>query len=85
MVLPVVAGGLLFAAPSCRARGRGDAVRGDYCSILQSFLKHAEAEARRVTPEAVAKIEEAEEICWVWSNYVRLPLPPTRSPVRRGI
>lgn len=74
MVLPVVAGGLLFAAPSCRAREAVEMQSEADTLILQSFLKHAEAEARRVTPEAVAKIEEAEEICWVWSNYVRLPL-----------
>lgn len=42
--------------------------------ILESFLKHAAANAGRVTPEAVAKITETEDICWTWSQYLRPPL-----------
>lgn len=42
--------------------------------ILESFLRHVDGAVARVTPEAVADIEQAEDICWVWSQYVRMPL-----------
>ncbi len=42
--------------------------------ILASFLKHADGAAARLTPEAVAKIEQVEDICWIWSRYAEMPL-----------
>ncbi|MBM4050104.1 MAG: hypothetical protein FJ279_33835, partial [Planctomycetes bacterium] len=42
--------------------------------ILKAFLKHTDANVARVTPEAVAKIDQPEDICWTWSQYLRMPL-----------
>jgi hypothetical protein len=42
--------------------------------ILESFLKYAGEYAAEVTPDAVAKIDQPEEICWVWSQYLSMPL-----------
>ena len=42
--------------------------------VLASFLKHADGAVARLTPEAVAKIEQVEDICWVWSRYADMPL-----------
>ncbi len=43
-------------------------------AVVASFVKHAEDCVRRFTPQSVAKIEQPEDICWVWSGYARLPL-----------
>ena len=42
--------------------------------IPASFLKHADGAAARLTPEAVAKIEQVEDNCWIWFRYADMPL-----------
>jgi len=42
--------------------------------VLASFLKHADGAAARLTLEAVARIEQVEDICWIWSRYADMPL-----------
>ncbi|NPV47493.1 MAG: hypothetical protein HPY69_11070 [Armatimonadetes bacterium] len=46
----------------------------DDATILEWFLKHTESNVARVTPEALAAVEQAEDICWVWVPYTQMPL-----------
>lgn len=43
-------------------------------AILESFPRHTEIIIEGITDYAVARIEQAEDICWVWSRYLRMPL-----------
>lgn len=42
--------------------------------ILESFLRHTKTISEGITQEAVRKIEQPEDICWVWARYLRMPL-----------
>lgn len=42
--------------------------------ILAAFLKHTTNIEKQLTPAAMAKIETAEDICWVWCPYLQMPL-----------
>ncbi|MEM4406661.1 MAG: hypothetical protein QXS68_06415, partial [Candidatus Methanomethylicaceae archaeon] len=43
-------------------------------AILESFLRHTEIIVGGITEDAVARIEQPEDICWVWARYLRMPL-----------
>ncbi|MDH7568495.1 MAG: hypothetical protein QHJ73_02765, partial [Armatimonadota bacterium] len=75
MVLPVMVGAVLLAdASGCSAREPAKMASPDDQLILESFLRHAAGAPNRFTPAAVARIDQPEDICWVWVNYARLPL-----------
>ncbi len=42
--------------------------------ILESYLRHTTENAARFTPQAVAAVEQPEDICWTWIPYLRMPL-----------
>ena len=42
--------------------------------ILANFLTHVDGSVARLTSAAVAGIEQPEDICWTWSQYLRMPL-----------
>jgi len=66
--------GLAGAARLAVAREPVETESAEDRQILQSFLAHVPGAARRLTPEAVAKIQEPEDICWTWSKYAHMPL-----------
>ncbi|MBW3625658.1 MAG: hypothetical protein KY468_19875, partial [Armatimonadetes bacterium] len=42
--------------------------------ILQSFLKHADAAVKEITPEKMRAVREVEQIAWVHSKYLDMQL-----------
>lgn len=66
--------GLLFSGGPCGAREPIAMCCEEDTLILQAFLRHTESSLARFTPEAVAKIEQPEDICWQWAQYLAMPL-----------
>ena len=72
VALAALSAALTAAAPPVKMDSDADR------RILAAFLKHTDDCLARVTPEAVGKITQGEDICWVWSKYCRMPLTAYR-------
>ena len=75
VILPALLAGILLWHGEARlARGAVEMESREDRLILENFLKHTESCVRRFTPEAMAQIEQPEDLCWTWSRYVEMPL-----------
>lgn len=73
-VVVVLAATLLFWGGTAMARQPVAMLTADEATILEWFLTHTESNAARVTPDALAAVEQPEDICWVWTPYTQMPL-----------
>ena len=66
--------GLFRSAPSASNLPPLTIPGEDDRKILQSFLKHADAAVKEITPEKMRAVREVEQIAWVHSKYLDMQL-----------
>ena len=66
--------GLYRPAPPAASRPPTISPGDDNRKIRQSFLKHADAAVKEITPQKMRAVREVEQIAWVHSKYLEMQL-----------